>query len=103
MYIVFILIEWSDDWNIHTESSGFQSYSGSYGGHRVILTICSISYIAWQLNTIMRTCYSLYAVYLFSWYQVNYNLAEDLEWGKNLGCDFVNKSCMEWMDLHPPP
>lgn len=37
------------------------------------------------------------------WYQVNYNLAEDLEWGKNLGCDFVKKSCMEWMDLHPPP
>lgn len=37
------------------------------------------------------------------WYQVNYNMAEELEWGKNLGCDFVNKSCMEWMDLHPPP
>lgn len=33
---VFILTERSDDWNIHTESSGFQSYSGSYGGHWVI-------------------------------------------------------------------
>ncbi|XP_022336666.2 leishmanolysin-like peptidase [Crassostrea virginica] len=37
------------------------------------------------------------------WYQVNYNMAEELEWGRNLGCDFVFKSCMDWMDTHPPP
>ncbi|XP_062567285.1 leishmanolysin-like peptidase isoform X1 [Saccostrea cucullata] len=37
------------------------------------------------------------------WYQVNYNTAEELEWGKNLGCDFVTKSCMDWMDSHKPP
>lgn len=27
-------------------------------------------------------------------------MVEDLEWGKNFGCDFVKKSCMEWMDLY---
>ncbi|XP_048752274.1 leishmanolysin-like peptidase [Ostrea edulis] len=36
------------------------------------------------------------------WYQVNYNMAEDLEWGKNLGCNFVTKSCKDWMDSHRP-
>ncbi|XP_064595242.1 leishmanolysin-like peptidase isoform X2 [Liolophura sinensis] len=43
------------------------------------------------------------------WYRVNYDNAEELLWGKNLGCDFVKKSCMEWMvrrkemkeSLHP--
>lgn len=28
----------------------------------------------------------------------NYNLAQPLKWGKNLGCDFVKKSCKEWID-----
>jgi len=29
---------------------------------------------------------------------VNYNNAMELEWGKNLGCDFVMKSCYEWIE-----
>lgn len=32
------------------------------------------------------------------WYKVNYSLAQPLEWGRNLGCDFAMKSCKEWMD-----
>lgn len=32
------------------------------------------------------------------WYYVNYSYAEDLVWGKNLGCDFVMKSCKQWID-----
>lgn len=32
------------------------------------------------------------------WYKVDYNMADPLKWGQNLGCDFVQKSCMEWMD-----
>jgi len=32
------------------------------------------------------------------WYRANYSLAQDLSWGKNLGCDFVTKSCKHWMD-----
>ena len=32
------------------------------------------------------------------WYLPNYSLAEDLKWGKGLGCDFALKSCKEWMD-----
>lgn len=33
------------------------------------------------------------------WYHVNYDLADNLSWGKNLGCDFVKKSCKTWMDM----
>ncbi|XP_050546786.1 leishmanolysin-like peptidase [Daktulosphaira vitifoliae] len=33
------------------------------------------------------------------WYKANYSLAQDLSWGKNLGCDFVTKSCKQWMDI----
>ncbi|KAI5628088.1 leishmanolysin-like peptidase [Silurus asotus] len=32
------------------------------------------------------------------WYRANYSMAEDLEWGKGLGCDFVMKSCKFWID-----
>ena len=33
------------------------------------------------------------------WYKVNYSLAQPLEWGKNLGCDFAMRSCKDWIDL----
>jgi leishmanolysin-like peptidase len=33
------------------------------------------------------------------WYHVNYDNAESFQWGRNLGCEFVTKSCMEWMAL----
>ncbi|KAG9271613.1 leishmanolysin-like peptidase [Astyanax mexicanus] len=32
------------------------------------------------------------------WYRANYSMAENLEWGKGLGCDFVMKSCKFWID-----
>jgi leishmanolysin-like peptidase len=32
------------------------------------------------------------------WYVANYSNAEDLSWGKNLGCDFVKKSCKDWIE-----
>ncbi|XGW06195.1 hypothetical protein V3C99_016481 [Haemonchus contortus] len=35
------------------------------------------------------------------WYKANYDKAEDLEWGKNLGCIFATKSCLTWMKLFP--
>ena len=31
------------------------------------------------------------------WYKVNYQLAEPLQWGKNLGCLFAKSSCGAWM------
>ncbi|ENN76852.1 hypothetical protein YQE_06693, partial [Dendroctonus ponderosae] len=33
------------------------------------------------------------------WYIANYSTAEDMSWGKNLGCDFAMKSCKEWMNI----
>lgn len=32
------------------------------------------------------------------WYGADYRLAERLDWGRGLGCDFVLKSCKFWMD-----
>lgn len=32
------------------------------------------------------------------WYSADYRLAEKLDWGRGLGCDFVLKSCKFWMD-----
>ncbi|CAF0990282.1 unnamed protein product [Didymodactylos carnosus] len=32
------------------------------------------------------------------WYDVSYDQSKPLLWGKNSGCDFVKKSCKEWID-----
>ena len=32
------------------------------------------------------------------WYLPDYGMADDFKWGRNLGCEFTNKSCLEWMD-----
>ncbi|KAK6740694.1 hypothetical protein RB195_008881 [Necator americanus] len=32
------------------------------------------------------------------WYKPNYESAEELYWGRKLGCDFVRKSCGEWIN-----
>ncbi|XP_075222194.1 leishmanolysin-like peptidase, invadolysin [Lycorma delicatula] len=34
------------------------------------------------------------------WYKANYSMAQELTWGRNLGCDFVTKSCKNWIDTH---
>ncbi|XP_044740862.1 leishmanolysin-like peptidase isoform X2 [Chrysoperla carnea] len=33
------------------------------------------------------------------WYKANYWMAESMSWGRGLGCDFVMKSCKEWMAI----
>ncbi|RZC41773.1 leishmanolysin-like peptidase, partial [Asbolus verrucosus] len=33
------------------------------------------------------------------WYLANYSMAEPMSWGKGLGCDFVMKSCKEWISI----
>ncbi|XP_055983693.1 leishmanolysin-like peptidase isoform X2 [Sorex fumeus] len=32
------------------------------------------------------------------WYKANYSMAEKLDWGRGVGCDFVRKSCKFWID-----
>lgn len=32
------------------------------------------------------------------WYKANMDMAQQLNWGRNLGCDFAQRSCMEWME-----
>lgn len=31
------------------------------------------------------------------WYKPNYSMAQPLSWGRNLGCNFVMKSCKDWI------
>ncbi|KAL8570983.1 hypothetical protein ACOMHN_037843 [Nucella lapillus] len=31
------------------------------------------------------------------WYKADYSMAEDYEWGRGLGCEFVTKSCYHWI------
>ncbi|PIO76491.1 hypothetical protein TELCIR_01431 [Teladorsagia circumcincta] len=31
------------------------------------------------------------------WYKVNYDKAEEMMWGRNLGCKFAKQSCLTWM------
>ncbi|KAK5983805.1 Leishmanolysin, partial [Trichostrongylus colubriformis] len=31
------------------------------------------------------------------WYKVNYDKAESMPWGRNLGCTFAKQSCLTWM------
>ncbi len=33
------------------------------------------------------------------WYKVNYDLADKMTWGKNKGCDFLNKKCINKKSL----
>uniref|UniRef100_A0A4X1TP97 Leishmanolysin-like peptidase n=1 Tax=Sus scrofa TaxID=9823 RepID=A0A4X1TP97_PIG len=32
------------------------------------------------------------------WYKANYSMAERLDWGRGMGCDFVRRSCKFWID-----
>ncbi|XP_071481004.1 uncharacterized protein [Diadema antillarum] len=32
------------------------------------------------------------------WYEPDYEMADDLQWGKGLGCEFVQRSCKSWID-----
>lgn len=34
------------------------------------------------------------------WYRANYSLADELDWGKELGCLFTKASCKTWMEEH---
>lgn len=33
------------------------------------------------------------------WYIANYSMAGEMSWGRALGCDFVMKSCKEWITM----
>ena len=34
------------------------------------------------------------------WYKANYSMADELDWGKGLGCGFTKSSCKAWMETH---
>lgn len=34
------------------------------------------------------------------WYRANYSMASPLSWGRGLGCNFVMRSCKDWIQLN---
>lgn len=55
--------------------------------HILLAIYCMLHFVAW-----------MFILFCIRWYRANYTMAENLEWGKGLGCDFVMKSCKFWID-----
>ena len=36
-------------------------------------------------------------MYIGRWYRPDYSMAEPMKYGQNLGCDFVEQSCLTWI------
>ncbi|KAK6047883.1 hypothetical protein COOONC_14612 [Cooperia oncophora] len=58
-----------------------------------------MSGVATQVFALSRLTLSLFED--SGWYKVNYDKAEDMTWGRNLGCTFAQKSCLTWMKKNP--
>ncbi|VDO93562.1 unnamed protein product, partial [Haemonchus placei] len=54
-----------------------------------------------QVHAISRITLALFED--SGWYQVDYSKADDMTFGKGLGCDFVKKSCLSWMKSKKGP
>jgi hypothetical protein len=54
----------------------------------------------WPTNKVLVKKLFVQYRFIFRWYKPNYENAESLGWGKNLGCDFVKNSCLYWMEKH---
>ncbi|XGW06004.1 hypothetical protein V3C99_016390 [Haemonchus contortus] len=54
-----------------------------------------------QVHAISRITLALFED--SGWYQVDYSKADEMTFGKGLGCDFVKKSCLSWMKSQKGP
>uniref|UniRef100_A0A7I5ED49 Leishmanolysin-like peptidase n=1 Tax=Haemonchus contortus TaxID=6289 RepID=A0A7I5ED49_HAECO len=59
----------------------------------------AMSGVATQVYAISRLTLALFED--SGWYKVNYDKAEPMMWGRNLGCNFATKSCLTWMKFNP--
>lgn len=76
------------------ENQGGPGTAGSHWEKRVLENE-AMSGVATQVYAVSRITLALFED--SGWYQVNYDKAENMTWGKGLGCDFVKKSCLSWM------
>ncbi|CAJ0588886.1 unnamed protein product [Cylicocyclus nassatus] len=90
-----------------------QGGSGTRGAHweKRVFENEAMSGVATQVYAVSRLTLALFED--SGWYQVNYETeeddcllhskAEDMSWGKGLGCDFAKKSCLTWMRSRQDP
>ncbi|CAJ0588872.1 unnamed protein product [Cylicocyclus nassatus] len=80
-----------------------QGGSGTRGAHweKRVFENEAMSGVATQVYAVSRLTLALFED--SGWYQVNYDKAEDMSWGKGLGCDFAKKSCLTWMRSRQDP
>uniref|UniRef100_A0A7I4YYE7 Leishmanolysin-like peptidase n=1 Tax=Haemonchus contortus TaxID=6289 RepID=A0A7I4YYE7_HAECO len=78
-----------------------QGGRGTVGAHweKRIFENEAMSGVATQVYALSRLTLALFED--SGWYKVNYAKAEDMLWGRNLGCTFAKKSCLTWMKLNP--
>ncbi|VDL74856.1 unnamed protein product [Nippostrongylus brasiliensis] len=55
----------------------------------------AMSAVATQVYAMSRITLALFED--SGWYEANYSKAEDMTWGKGLGCEFAKESCLSWM------
>ncbi|XGW05986.1 hypothetical protein V3C99_016383 [Haemonchus contortus] len=80
------------------ESQGSGGMPGSHWEKRIFENEL-MSGVATQVFALSRLTLALFED--SGWYKVDYDKAEDMEWGKNLGCAFATKSCLTWMKMNP--
>ncbi|XP_062908505.1 leishmanolysin-like peptidase isoform X6 [Mobula hypostoma] len=80
-----------------------EAMTGSHTQNRVFsrLTLAALEDTGFFEESHNRT--NLRAIYgniyvLRYWYKANYSMADKLEWGEGMGCDFVMNSCKLWID-----
>ncbi|KAK6757607.1 hypothetical protein RB195_015429 [Necator americanus] len=76
------------------ENQGGTGTAGSHWEKRVFENE-ALTGVATQVYALSRLTLALFED--SGWYQVNYDKAENMTWGKGLGCDFAKKSCLSWM------
>ncbi|KAE9419426.1 hypothetical protein Angca_007570, partial [Angiostrongylus cantonensis] len=76
------------------ESQGGSGTAGSHWEKRVFENE-AMTGVSTQVYALTRLTFALFED--SGWYKVNYDKAEQMLWGKDLGCDFAKKSCLTWM------
>ncbi|KAK6757598.1 hypothetical protein RB195_015425 [Necator americanus] len=79
------------------ESQGGAGTAGVHWEKRVFENE-AMSGISTQVHALSRLTLALFED--SGWYRANYDKAEEMSWGRNLGCRFAKQSCLTWMRTH---
>ncbi|KAK5983806.1 Leishmanolysin peptidase [Trichostrongylus colubriformis] len=80
-----------------------QGGAGTRGAHweKRVLENEAMTGVTTQVYAISRITFALFED--SGWYQMDYDKADNMTWGKGLGCDFAKKSCLTWMKSKSGP